>query len=604
MCAFGFHKKILLSNDVSVFSSLGATTPSALNTYYKYSQVSPDVGIPWRDGASIDINPTTNKLTYYGGWNDQGAFTPGPSTDQVVESSNSGASFSISSTLSPAWGGSPKHFIGRSNRTNGDRIFYGGDPYTPAAANQVWRLRNTTYTLLVPDWGIGPIFIFRGITDSNQNMYVFGGQNDVNTVTPIMNLNVYRSTDGGLTWPVWTTLPAGYYSTSVLWETPTSIILAGGGQYITGGVVVNFNDKVLAINKTTGAVNQIGTLSSNMQGMYPSSTRFDNKYWFLKGTDINSVNSQGLWYIDSFPTETSVELIAFTSIVNPLIYGRQQLPLASHARPIINFSGSIFGAFGNERNDSWQINKITANFYLSPYLIDWYTSLAPEDRPTEEPVAENTLLDSIGAWVDFLAVSCLDNDGQRLRPLVTTSGEVMQNNGVGLAFGGFTGNGSSQYINTKWNLFDNGIRASKDDNLILCYITSNPTGAQDRVIGGSLVGASESSIWPLGVGNIFYGAANQNGEAFTASAFSTGFKGVRRQDGSSVDLIDNAAIINKSFPSQDPNASDEFLAAISNTGTAQLFHNATNAMWLRAKGNIDLTVLLNALTTYFTAKGL
>lgn len=568
---------------------------SALNTFYKYTQLSDDIGFVWRDGGNLP--PIPNKILHFNGWNNLAFTDPGPSTQEVLLSTDN-INFEVATDYSPTdW---EQVHVWVLNRQSTEKLLsYGSQQQTPNTLGEVWELDVDTFAanLITSDWGLPPIYLACGCVDSLDNNYFIGGQNLVFTDDPIMNLTVYRSSDNGATWPVFATLPSGYYSNADCIDTPSGIMVIGGGRY-TNSALDNFNDKILLINKTTGSVTQIGTLPSEILGQYQKIIKSWGKYFIMKGTNVAGSNDVGVW---SFKLNMD-----FIRITNPHVYFRQE-PTASHGRPWRVFNDKIIVNMGNQVNDSGEIEKVEANFVISQYLVQWFLKLSPADRPTIEPTNENALMDVIGPYCNFAWVSTLENEGQILMPLMTTSALVMTKVGTpNMSFNGVSGT-AGNYLIDNFNPFINtvyGDNLGQDDQMMFVKATTTATSGWAC---GQIFGSRETGIIPFEGGTDLYVAMNQNGESNAANVVGTGLFGVQRKAAGNINIINNGVVTNVSKASTAPPNGVGHILGFNNGGAHAGHWNGAVAGVFRLKGNVtdgERTTIINAINAYFTSKGI
>lgn len=578
-----FYQEAFIDQYVSLPVSAGYLT--------KYTQILSDSGYTWRDGGRLI--PISGSLLHFNGWN-PGAFVGNDSTTEVIQTAN-GSSFSVASFSPTSWGA--RHAFGLAKLPNGKWLIIGGDHNDLVGGKEIWQFDPTNlsspYSLINSDWGIGGLLVFEvQIDQTTGDIFIFGGQELLDPPYNV-NLNVYRSTNGGTSFSVFGTLPAGAYSAACSAQDANYIYLLGGANY--DEPPFNFNDKILRINKSTGSVSQLGVLSNDMLSNYPTLvTLTGGKYMYIKGVDTTNANDTGVWITDDF--------ITWYDQSKPYVY-RQQIPSASHARPAVEYNGEVYGNFGNFVNDSWKIEVMNApTFTLSPYLVQWYTGISSANRPVAEPTAENALMNIIGPYCDFAAVSTLSNTEQRLMPLMTTSGLAMTNMGATIGFDGYTP-GSGGYIIDNFNPATNNLYTATDNIMELVYITAQPgTG----VAFGALTTINNGSyLWPNDSGTM-YASLNSQNESNTTTASTTGLKGIRRTNGTQIDFIDGTTITTKSQLSTGvASFSRHILGFNYNNGT-----NAQNPTGMKIagrftiKGDADFTTIYNAITSYFASKGL
>jgi hypothetical protein len=138
----------------------------------------------------------------------------------------------------------------------------------------------------------------------------------------------------------------------------------------------------------------------------------------------------------------------------------------------------------------WTVKNGSALGPVTPnaLLLSWWTSLSV--KPSDALMTDlNTLsagLDADGNWSKldlFGLVAGMETQEQRLRPLITTSGDnfVIEGTPV-LNVNGVNSNLNDGYLDLKWNPVDDGVQYTLNSAFISTYISDNAAGA--NTIGG------------------------------------------------------------------------------------------------------------------------
>jgi N-acetylneuraminic acid mutarotase len=189
------------------------------------------------------------------------------------------------------------------------------------------------------NWGIGDRGLFTYWTDGTY-IYLAGGQDTI----PSSNFytTVYRTSDG-ITWSSIGNLPSGDVSTGVALVKGSDFYVFSGGQYIGAGVI-NWNTNIYksvdgGVNWTTLA----STLPSAMRSGYPSGAVWDNKIWYLMGSNTSANNEAGLYYTEDL-------FASWTALYDN--------PKARHAEQMTVQNNKLYVVAGNLWNDSYAIEKV------------------------------------------------------------------------------------------------------------------------------------------------------------------------------------------------------------------------------------------------------
>lgn len=232
------------------------------------------------------------------------------------------------------FGGAERHAAGYLVFNNKIWVF-GGDFLT-----DVWNYDSTNgWVLVTADWGIGDRGLFTYWADDNY-IYLAGGQDTI----PSTNFytTVYRTSDG-ITWTSIGNLPDSYVSTGIGLKYGNDFYVIGGGRYVGAGVI-NWNTEIY--KSTNGGVTWTtiaSALPNAMRAGYPAGAVWDNKIWYLMGTDTTGNNAPGLWYTTDFTSWTT-------------LYDN---PRPRHAEQLAVQNNKLYVVAGNLWNDSTSIEKVT-----------------------------------------------------------------------------------------------------------------------------------------------------------------------------------------------------------------------------------------------------
>ncbi len=154
--------------------------------------------------------------------------------------------------------------------------------------------------------------------------------------------------------------------------------------------------------------------------------------------------------------------------------------------------------------------------YISSYIQTWYNSLST--KPSSSLLTDlNNLYDGIyfdgdGQEIDlFHPIAGLETDEQRLRPIISTSGNDFTNvNSAVLSTGGMQGNGVDSYLDLKWLPTDNGVKFTQDSACMGCYSRTNSLSANNDMGCAKTSDATFLQIYSKYTDNNFYYRINMN----------------------------------------------------------------------------------------------
>lgn len=294
---------------------------------------------PWRDGLALKYY--NGYLIMLGGWN-TGAFTPGPSTNEIWVSNDDGLTWTYLGTA--PW--TPRHYFGCEIKNN-VLFIMGGDPYVPAKDVWTYDLSQGVLNLAVSgnwiqrtsDWGVvGNDRILQAYFQYNGKIRMCGGQ--IGLITPTMLNEVVELDETTWQWVSVGDLPTSYSSTCIVVQQGANTWLYAGGRYLNSGHDHgNFNLYKSLNGGFTWTLDS--ALPSGFNGfMYANGCLFDNKLWLLNGA--TNTNQLGLWFKDGGNDWT----------INT------QEPLARHASSMAtNGSDKMWIVSGNTVNDVIKITK-------------------------------------------------------------------------------------------------------------------------------------------------------------------------------------------------------------------------------------------------------
>lgn len=175
----------------------------------------------------------------------------------------------------------------------------------------------------------GQRFLSAG-TIHNDYLYALGGQSD--DIGTIVFTDVVRSLDG-LAWEVVGSLPPGFYSAGCLYSINGVLVYCGGGDYSQS----TLNDKVFKSTDNGANWIETATFPVGMRSIYCTGAVWDNKLWFLNGSDI-----KGLSYSSDLG-------VTWTELYDA--------PTQTHGNGMCVFNDELYITFGAFHNYSYKVYK-------------------------------------------------------------------------------------------------------------------------------------------------------------------------------------------------------------------------------------------------------
>ncbi len=209
---------------------------------------------------------------------------------------------------------------------------------------------------------------------------------------------------------------------------------------------------------------------------------------------------------------------------------------------------------------------------IHPMLRTWYNELTIKIDYSKLRIFNNFIqgLDDDGILEEFDLIHVLaglDYDEQRLKPFFTTSGFDFTTTGTFVwNSNGFTGDGSTGFIDSKWKPLSNGVKHLQDDASFGVYINTSLTNSAYSDIG------CFDSIYSIiysrnGSGN--FRAAINNGVRFMGAVPSSIGMFYVQADGSDQNSYRNSTLIaTSSNPTPTPSDNNLYIGAANNLGTA------------------------------------
>jgi hypothetical protein len=328
-------------------------------------------------------------------------------------------------------------------------------------------------------------------------IYLAGGQDTI----PSTNFytEVYRTSDG-VTWTEIGNLPAANVSTGIALKYGNDFYVFGGGQYVGAGVVSWNTDIYKSTNNGVTWTTIASALPNDMRAGYPSGVVWDNKIWYLMGSDTTGNNAPGLWYTTDFTSWTQ-------------LYDN---PRARHAEQLCVQSDKLHIVAGNMWNDSLAVEKVAQTTNIATGAIAAYsvfdlgygaTACIQVERSSDNTstfigfdtngyLDTATLLTFAGAgdarviaWVDQTGEGNDVNNVYADAPVIVSGGVLNVDNGIAALLC----NGSKQLsLSSPLSL------GTTHSIHVVCNMA-----AYSSIIGG----VSSYGLYPTGTDTIYYNAA-------------------------------------------------------------------------------------------------
>jgi len=372
---FGFGK-IALTGDSFLYKNHGASSiiPGLLNQSSGGSSPAPvqDYYLRLVKPDDIDGDPPrmddTTLVSYDGdlwdffGWNPT-LFPPNGTANWVWKSDNNGISFAQQADA-------PINSAGQNGRVrlDGKIWFWGTESYEVYTYDSIngWVFQSSG----TPEV-LAPIKIMSG-----NDLLLINGQTVVGG-TPVLNRNVYKYNDSTQVFDISGQTPEDFWAcTGTAWIGSDGYIYVSGGGKITSfeGSYDFLNDTI--IRSTDGGVtwNTYATLPVGMQGMWPNAKFFDGKIFWVNGY-AGGNNQQGLLYSNN-------NGLTWSSFYDDFLYFSEIT--ARHATAMCEHDGCLYIGFGNYWNDIYRIEKVTLpSHFANDDVMNWWLRLYPVDRPSQ-----------------------------------------------------------------------------------------------------------------------------------------------------------------------------------------------------------------------------
>ncbi|MBC7535107.1 MAG: hypothetical protein H7258_05380 [Ferruginibacter sp.] len=399
---------------------------------YNFERISIAPISQWYDGVSLANYKDT--LILLGGWN------AGVSFDTVRQSVDGGVTWTFRGLLP-----FPVHSPVFIQASDGYGYLIGGDYLSTSAQRaKVYRTSDyRTWTLRTAASPFGTRILHAGVEFKGALM-VGGGQNFSASLADGVFNDLYKSTDGGVTWALLsnTLTHMGKNISNTMAVFADQIWQVSGGKYDNLSIGRSFDRTVYS---SPDGINwqRRDSIPYKIGVHYPSLIPWDGKLWLMQGADTTIGSSAGV-------NRDSVAYMDRGGSWHKWVTGNPK-PAATHAAAYTVYKDHLVRAFGNTVNEVWTLSR-------------------SEKIYTEKPLyfKNKIRIDTLGVTSDGRALYSYNPDGG-------TSDMFFQNS---------VGNGQIILNSVNWELWSAGIKRF-DFPASGSFLVSANVQAPGYIVGGS-----------------------------------------------------------------------------------------------------------------------
>jgi hypothetical protein len=211
-----------------------------------------------------------------------------------------------------------------------------------------------------------------------------------------------------------------------------------------------------------------------------------------------------------------------------------------------------------------------------------------------------------GNWTNSYLISIIggmETDEQRLKVLKTTSPDldIVAVNSPTFSTNGVKGNGTTSYVNLKWNMVNDGLAGVRDSLTFgVCVIENAAVAAADM---GAFAGSNQSLIAvKYSDNNTYYSINDASNDARTG--FTSGF-GFAQRIGSSARRILQGDYLYASSAASVPEISEDiFGGAGNNGGSPALLSTKTQMMFYIGTGAVNMAQIRSRMNMFRNERGI
>lgn len=243
-------------------------------------------------------------------------------------------------------------------------------------------------------------------------------------------------------------------------------------------------------------------------------------------------------------------------------------------------------------------------------VYDSWTTKPSGAVAAQQNLRVKTLVDA-NVWakkdVDYVFAAHTNDNGEALTNWFNpgTFDATLVNAPAFVAFEGFTGNGTTSYIRTNWNLSTNGINYTRNSAYLAVYIRTNVAAVQIDI--GANEGGNDCRICSRTNGDIHLSRINEASvDLDVAVTDSRGYQIITRTGASARALYKNAVSVDSDALASNGVVSRElYIKCRNNAGTPGLFSTRQTAL-ASAGGGLtapNVTAMTNADEVYMDSNG-
>jgi len=315
-------------------------------------------------------------------------------------------------------------------------------------------------------------------------------------------------------------------------------------------------------------------------------------------------------------TETVLNQSALTTYINTTFEAKKIIPIPSGWSTTTDLSSdgihlSIQGADKVYQNALIYIPSPNAGYNppLQSNLQTWYNTLSV--KPSQSVLNDlNDLFQGVEndtdlVEIDFLhPVGGLETDEQRLAPIKTSGTTPMVAvNSPTLDVNGVTGNGTTSYLNTKWNPSTNGVKFTQNSGSMFNYNRTNRI-QNGTVIMGCYGGGVFLRMCPFNT-TLMLGTINAVGDSTSTTSASQGFLFAQRTTSILTTLYRNTTTLGTdSDVSGSPNNLEVYVCGANSSGSLANQTTDNTALIGFGSGIVSESRLEYRVRKYMTARGI
>lgn len=401
---------------------------------------------------------------------------------------------------------------------------------------------------------------------------------------------------------------ANRYANLIAWKTSGVVQVAAGSGNVTQDILNGINE--ILIKKPKYAVMCIGR-NDIANGVAAGTWQYNYATIYTK------LEASGIKVYHQLPlTETTLDQSALTTYINNTYSSNRIIPVPQgwNTSTDVNADGIHLSIQGNDKVYQNILNYIPTYIasYIPPLqsnLQNWYLNLIT--KPSQSVLNDlNDLFQGIEndgdlTEIDFLhPFGGLETDEQRLTPIKTTGvSPMVAVNSPTLNINGFTGNGTTSYVNSKWNATNHASKYAQNSSCIGVYNRTNRT-QNTSIIMGCYSAGNYTRIYPFNT-TLMIGTTNSVADSTATTTSSHGFLFAQRTASNSTTLYRNTTTLGSDSDLSVAFSNLEiFICGANSSGS---FANGTtdnSALMVLGSSLVSQSRLEYRVRKYMTARGL